>query len=88
MNHPRFLPQPSPAPRAQCRGFELDADGNPQTSISVAMGLNQPITARGGPLQEDGGGVGGLLPGGPAWPRGSSDPACPQKLSGGGNVSL
>lgn len=27
------------------------------------MGLNQPITVRGGPLQEDGGGMGGHHPG-------------------------
>ena len=57
MNHPRFLPPPGPALRV--RGFELDADGNPQTGISLQMGLNQPITAHGGPLREDGGEGGG-----------------------------
>lgn len=57
---------PAPArPRSGCRGFELDADENPQTGISLQMGLNQPITALGGPLREDGGAGGGAATRGP-----------------------
>jgi hypothetical protein len=85
MNHPRFLPPPGP--RSRCRGFELDADGNPQTGISVQIGLNQPITACGGPLREDGGGMGAAT-GGPLLAKGARRQACSQRRSGRGGVSL